>query len=159
MPEQISADGGNAMSRPAYILTPPMGRALRDALDEWRIWLAYQKRFSPHTLAAYQRDINGFLIFLTEHIGGPPGLADLEVLKHADFRSYLVHCAAKDNQRSSIARSMSTLRNFFRWLERRDLVQILHGLSVDQLAGDELTPEIYIAGQDQELQSFFLSID
>ncbi len=38
-------------------------------------------------------------------------------------------------------------------------VQILHGLSVDQLAGDELTPEIYIAGQDQELQSFFLSID
>ncbi len=25
--------------------------------------------------------------------------------------------------------------------------------------GDELTPGIYIAGQDQELQSFFLSID
>ncbi len=30
------------MSRPAYILTPPMRRALRDALDEWRIWLAYR---------------------------------------------------------------------------------------------------------------------
>ena len=98
------------MSRPAYILTPPMRRALRDALDEWRIWLAYQKRFSSHTLAAYQRDINNFLVFLTEHIGGPPGLADLEALKHADFRSYLVRRAARDNQRSSIARSMSTLQ-------------------------------------------------
>jgi len=50
-----------------------MRRALRDALDEWRIWLAYQKRFSSHTLAAYQRDINSFLVFLTEHIRGSAG--------------------------------------------------------------------------------------
>ena len=46
-----------------------------------------------------------------------------------------------------------------RLAELMPLFQILHGLSVDQLAGDELTPEICIAGQDQELQSFFLSID
>ena len=121
MPGRISADGGNTMSRPAYILTPPMRRALRDALDEWRIWLAYQKRFSPHTLAAYHRDLNSFLIFLSEHLGSPPGLKDLEALRHADFRSYLAHRAALGNERSSIARSISTLRNFFRWLERRNL--------------------------------------
>ena len=63
MPEQISADGGNRMSRPAYI-TPSMRSDLHDALGEWRGWLADEKRFSSHTLDAYQRDINGFLVFL-----------------------------------------------------------------------------------------------
>ena len=96
---------------------------LHDALGEWRGWLADEKRVSPHTLDAYQRDINGFLIFLTEHLGGPPGLTDLEAMRRADFRSYLAARADLENRRSSIARSMSTLRNFFCWLERRNLVK------------------------------------
>lgn len=122
MPEQVSADAGSRMSRPAYI-TPSMRSDLHDAHGEWRGWLADEKRFSPHTLDAYQRDINDFLFFLIERIGSLPGLADLEAMQRADFRSYLAHRAALENGRSSIARSLSTLRNFFRWLDRRDLVK------------------------------------
>ena len=110
------------MSRAAYI-TPSMRSDLHDALGEWRGWLAYEKRFSSHTLDAYQRDINGFLVFLIERIGSLPGLADLEAIQRADFRSYLAHRAALKNGRSSIARSLSTIRNLFQWLERRDLIE------------------------------------
>ena len=119
---QISADGGSTMSRPAYI-TPSMRSDLHDALGEWRGWLADEKRFSSHTLDAYQRDINGFLVFLIERIGSLPGLADLEAMQRADFRSYLAHRAALKNGRSSIARSLSTIRNLFQWLERRVLLK------------------------------------
>ena len=122
LPEQISADRGNTVSRAAYI-TPSMRSDLHDALGEWRGWLAYEKRFSSHTLDAYQRDINGFLVFLIERIGSLPGLADLEAIQRADFRSYLAHRAALKNGRSSIARSLSTIRNLFQWLERRDLIE------------------------------------
>jgi len=59
---------------------------LHDALGEWRGWLADEKRFSSHTLDAYQRDINGFLVFLIERIGSLPGLADLEAMQRADVR-------------------------------------------------------------------------
>ena len=44
-------------------------------------------------------------------------------MRHADFRGYLARHAALENERSSIARSLSTLRNFYRWLERRDGVK------------------------------------
>ena len=49
-------------------------------------------------------------------------MKDLRGLKTADFRSYLAHRANTGVARSSIARGMSTLRNFFRFLERSDLV-------------------------------------
>ena len=95
---------------------------LHDALGEWTGWLADERRVSPHTLDAYQLDIKGFLVFLIEHIGRLPGLADLEAMRPADFRSYLARRASLGNERSSIARALSTLRNFYCWLERRDLV-------------------------------------
>ena len=61
-------------------ITPDLDPGLSAAIAEWRNWLADEKRASPHTLAAYRRDLDHFLIFLSEHLGGPPGLADLAAL-------------------------------------------------------------------------------
>ncbi len=103
-------------------ITPDLDPGLSAAIAEWRNWLADEKRASPHTLAAYGRDLDHFLIFLSQHLGGPPGLADLAALRPADFRSDLARRAAGGGARSSTARALSTLRGFFRRLGRRDLV-------------------------------------
>ncbi len=103
-------------------ITPDLDPGLSAAIADWRNWLADEKRASPHTLAAYGRDLDHFLIFLSEHLGGPPGLADLAALRPADFRSYLARRAAAGGARTSTARALSTLRGFFRRLGRRDLV-------------------------------------
>ena len=92
------------------------------AIEDWRRWLESERRASTHTADAYGRDLSAFLTFLTEHLGGEAALKDLAALKPADFRSYLAHRANTGVARSSIARGMSTLRNFFRFLERSDLV-------------------------------------
>jgi integrase/recombinase XerC len=93
------------------------------AIDEWRAWLHAERRASKHTADAYARDLAAFLAFLVDHLGAPADCADLAALKPADFRSYLAQRMNQSIARSSIARAMSTLRNFFRFLARTGRVE------------------------------------
>src|SRR5205085_6339480 len=93
---------------------------LRAAIGLWTAWLAGERRASAHTVAAYGRDLAGFLEFLTEHLGAPPDLAAIGRLLPADFRAYLAYRAARV-ERSSIARGLSVVRGFIRFLGRRGL--------------------------------------
>ncbi len=94
---------------------------LRAAIGLWAAWLSGERRASPHTIAAYGRDLTAFFDFLTEHLGEVPGLAAIDALRPADFRAYLARRAAEGIERSSLARNMSVLRNFVRFLQRREL--------------------------------------
>jgi integrase/recombinase XerC len=58
---------------------------------------------------------------LNDHLGFPAGLKDLDKLKATDFRSFMAWRNASGLSRASMARGLSTLRNFFRFLERHDL--------------------------------------
>ncbi len=96
----------------------PADAGLAAAIAAWRDWLAHERRASRHTLDAYGRDLAAFLDFLAGHLGGQPGLADLARLEAQDFRSWLARRAADGLARSSTARAMSTVRSFFRHLDR-----------------------------------------
>jgi integrase/recombinase XerC len=110
----------------AATVTPTLGfsasRDLAAAIDDWQRWLKTERRVSAHTFDAYTRDLAAFLTFMTGHLGAEPGLAAFGAFRPADFRSYLAQRANLGISRSSIARAVSTLRNFFRFLERAELV-------------------------------------
>ncbi len=91
---------------------------VRAAIGDWLSWLAHEKRVSDHTYAAYARDLAAFLAFMTEHLGATPDFTALTGLAVADFRSYLARRTSAGIARSSIARGMSVLRSFFRFLDR-----------------------------------------
>jgi integrase/recombinase XerC len=104
---------------------PPLARFsaaddLRGAIETWLQWLGAERRASPHTLAAYGRDLAFFLDFLTRHLGEPPVLATFARLAPADFRAFLAHRAGRVD-RSSLARGLSVVRSFLRFAERRGL--------------------------------------
>ncbi|HYM73407.1 MAG TPA: tyrosine recombinase XerC [Stellaceae bacterium] len=94
---------------------------LRAAIGGWLDWLAAERRASAHTVAAYGRDLAAFFDFLGEHRGEVPDLAGLSRLSPADFRAYLAHRAIEGRERTTIARGLSVLRGFVRFLERRKL--------------------------------------
>ncbi|HUK58500.1 MAG TPA: tyrosine recombinase XerC [Stellaceae bacterium] len=97
----------------------PVSADLARAIAEWDAWLADERRVSPHTRAAYGRDLAALLDFLTDHLGRLPDLAALGDLVAADFRAALAARRTAGLERSSAARFMSVVRGFFRFLDRR----------------------------------------
>ena len=99
----------------------PVAEDLRAAIGAWLDWLAAERRASAHTIAAYGRDLAAFFDFLGLHRGEVPGLALMSLLSPADFRAYLARRAMDGRERTTIARGLSVLRGFVRFLERRKL--------------------------------------
>jgi integrase/recombinase XerC len=94
---------------------------LRGAIGAWLAWLAAERRASAHTVAAYGRDLAAFFDFLGGHRGEVPSLACMSRLSPADFRAFLAQRAGDGRTRTTIARGLSVLRGFVRFLERRKL--------------------------------------
>jgi integrase/recombinase XerC len=94
---------------------------LRAAIGAWLDWLGAERRASAHTISAYGRDLAAFFDFLGSHRGEVPSLAGMSALTPADFRGYLARRAGDGKQRTTIARGLSVLRGFVRFLERRKL--------------------------------------
>jgi integrase/recombinase XerC len=121
--------GTTSRKRPVFPALPeplPLARFsaaddLRTAIALWAAWLSGERRASAHTVAAYGRDLAFFLDFLTEHLAVVPNLSAIDGLRPADFRAYLARRAGEDIERSSLARGMSVLRGFVRFLQRRGL--------------------------------------
>ncbi|WP_428248081.1 tyrosine recombinase XerC [Ferrovibrio sp.] len=88
------------------------------AAARWYDWLAKERRYSRHTLRGYGQDLARFFLFLSEHLGEPATLKDLADLRTADFRAYLNRSRMDGLESTSIARQLSSIRGFFRRLQR-----------------------------------------
>ncbi len=93
------------------------------AIAAWQDWLRHERRAAKNTIVSYEYDLKGFFLFLRDHLGYPPGLGDLAGLTTMDFRGYLAGRNADGLARTSTARAVSTLKGFFRFLERREFAE------------------------------------
>ena len=129
---------------------------LRAAIGLWVAWLTGERRASPHTVAAYGRDLALFLDFVTEHVGELPSLGAFDRLSPADFRAYLARRVQRHADRGSLARGLSVLRGFVRFLHRRGLASTsalaalrsprLRASVPKPLTVDDATAAVYIVG-------------
>lgn len=102
---------------------------VQNIVAQWLSWLKNERRYSQHTLDAYARDLACFINFYgKEQLVTLDFLAQMEVY---DFRRFISWRAAKHIEKSSLAREMSAFKNFFKWLDRS---QILHNTAISVLA-------------------------
>lgn len=101
----------------------PLGGDLKRVVESWLDHIVIERGQSAATRDAYARDARQFLAFLKLHLGHPPCLADLERLDARTLRAFLANRRKAGLTSRSLARSLSALRTFFRWLEREDTLQ------------------------------------
>lgn len=99
-------------------------------IKKWEDWLIHEKRFSENTISSYKRDLSQFCDFLTDHFGGQANLKKLEKLKLRDIRSFMSNQTAKGLSRSSLSRKVSSVKSFFRWMSKNDIIENSAILSV-----------------------------
>jgi integrase/recombinase XerC len=81
-------------------------------------WLRSERRLSPHTVEAYERDLGQFEAFVGDWAGGGEwAWADVDRLA---IRAWLGELDELGRADSTIARKLSTLRVFFGFLQRTD---------------------------------------
>jgi integrase/recombinase XerC len=91
-------------------------------LAAWQRDLGAVRRLAPKTLEAYGRDLGQFCAFLTPHMGGPVSLARLRALRAADLRAFMAQRRADGVEARSLARALSAVKSFLRFLEREGVL-------------------------------------
>jgi integrase/recombinase XerC len=101
---------------------------------------------SPNTVAAYRRDLNGFVEW-AERAGfdGP------ERVTRLDLRRFLAYLTTRKYARTSMARKASSLRRYFAWLRRTGALATDPAVTLTALGGDGRLPEVLTATQVEHL--------
>jgi integrase/recombinase XerC len=124
---------------------------LADAAAGWRIWLTAERRAAAKTVAAYGKDLAGFLAFLHDHAGTVPDLRALQALTLSDFRAWMARRRMDGLEATSMARALSAVRGFFRYL---DMAGLVSNAAVGQLRSPKLAksvPKAVSAADAQDL--------
>ena len=95
---------------------------VKEKISQWQSWLKDERRYSVHTLDAYSRDLAIFLQFLEEHLGKIPTLKILQKADVRTVRAFLSNRNAKYIEKSSTARELSSLKNFYHWLAQNKII-------------------------------------
>ncbi len=93
---------------------------MRDALEGWLAHERALKGAAENSLSAYQRDVSGFLAFMAGHHGGPQGLDPIAKISISDMRAWMSHERRRGLAARSLARALSAVKTFYRWLSERE---------------------------------------
>ena len=118
---------------------------MQELVDLFLSHLKYEKNYSPHTIKHYSRDLAEFIDYLAA--GKSERIIRLEQIDHITVRDFLSHLHQRGNQKSSIARKLSALRSFFRYLHREGKIQKNPAKLVNTPRLPQKTPRFLSFGQ------------
>jgi len=88
-------------------------------IDQFIGYIQAEKRFSVLTVEAYQRDMLQFADFMRTEFE----IEDLTQVKTTQVKTFIVHLKEEELVNRSINRKMSTLRTFYKYCLRENLVE------------------------------------
>ncbi len=94
---------------------------MEDYIDQFIAYLEIERNYSHNTISSYRRDLLDFKRFLLEMNGSLPSIGAIDRLM---IRSYLADLQERQLARSSVLRKLSSIRSFFRYLCRREHLDV-----------------------------------
>ena len=95
-------------------MTPP-------DVDEYLRHLEKERDVSPHTVTAYRRDLAAFVEFLGHYYGTDTW--SWEGVDRLAMRGFLGHLSRRGVGKRTMARTLSAVRSFYRWMHRNEMVE------------------------------------
>jgi integrase/recombinase XerC len=91
---------------------------LDQRIESFKGYLSYEKHFSPHTIGAYHQDLKQFADFLRTQFE----VTEVRQINHQQIRSWLVELMNNNVSARSVARKLSTLKTFYKYLLKEGVV-------------------------------------
>ncbi len=91
-----------------------------DLIERYINYLKYERNASPHTIRNYHSDLVQFRDFLAG--GDKDAAVAVNAINTLRIRAFLAHLFQKQKQKVSVARKMSAIRAFFRFLVKERLI-------------------------------------
>lgn len=124
---------------------------MNNYVQEYLDYLKYQKNYSALTIQGYQREILHFVGYMREQC-----IEDFNDVKYPLLRGYLTNLHDEGLSAKSINHKMSSLRGFYKFLQREEYVDDNPFLLVDSLKQQQKNPDfLYI----DEMMTLLDSID
>ena len=86
-------------------------------LESFLDYLRFEKRFSDHTVKAYQIDLSEFVTF-----SEAKSINDFAIFTSSFIRSWIVELIEKGLKSKSVNRKLAALRSFYKWLRKEGIV-------------------------------------
>jgi integrase/recombinase XerC len=98
---------------------------MQDYIDRFAEHLKYERNVSEHTLRNYLSDLEQFHDYLCPAgANGKRRFIDIAQIDHITIREYLATLYQERRKKTSIARKLATLRTFFKYLCREQVVEM-----------------------------------
>ena len=99
-------------------------------------FLKQEKRLSNHTVISYETDLNQFKSFFSEY----SSKKEIESADKRAIRSWIVELSLKNLSPKSINRKIATLKSFYKFLVKREIIKINPTNNINSLKTDQKIP-------------------
>lgn len=86
--------------------------------NDFLTYLKHEKRYSPHTLTSYQKDLAQFEEFLVDE-----QVTDLSHVKTTNIKNFLVHLLQHHLTEAAVNRKLSCLKSYYKFLQREGIIE------------------------------------
>jgi integrase/recombinase XerC len=95
---------------------------MRDHLKSFLSYLKLNRHVSPHTVRAYESDVSQYLAWVSSGAGKKISQLAPEDLSMESVRAHIADLNKAGKARSSVARKLSGLRTFVKYLRREEII-------------------------------------
>lgn len=90
-------------------------------LERFIQYIKFEKRYSPHTVSAYQSDLDQFIHFLNHP---DQTVSHPSEITHHQIRNWMVELMNQNLTARSVNRKIATLRKYFKFLVREEVITV-----------------------------------
>ena len=115
-------------------------------------YLKFEKRLSENTVISYETDLDQFFSFYKEHSASQ----EIEKVDKRTIRSWIVKLSLSNLSAKSINRKIASLKSFFKFLVKRDLIKKNPSSHINSLKTDQKIPSFI---KERDINFLFKNID